>query len=574
MREEILDKFREQLEKHPDLKQVYDGTCEHAQDILEIDYAFIIYLGEKLYIAHKCGLDLTDAELTKYHFGKETVDEAIKAVMQKHQPYITRTRETKNIRVKELHHALIMPLLFQGECVGVFVLGRGKDKPSFTKGDLQLAQSLTEEFMIAVKEQISAQQIIQDKSAQAQQDKKHILSLQKALLPPTSPKIKSLQVATLYSAAREQAKLGGDFYDVFEIDSPDKVGILIGDVMGHGLRAASVVALVKYTIRAFAFEGSASTETIRRANNVITSQIENNELVTLLFGIYNAKQEHFTYASAGHYFPIHIPAQRPSYKPLERLCSPPIGVLIDQQEGDHYREITTSFKSNDLLVFYTDGVIEARNKAEYTDFYGLNRLRAVIKKYANETPHIILEEVQRDLNDFSGAKFQDDMALMVIKAKSKKAEPKRQKGLGFISDHITLPANSARLHDARDFIINLAKAAGFTTTDIFDIRLAIGEAIINAIEHGSRPNTIIDIIGTWNDQQQCLHMQVQDRGKELGEDTPTILPPPSVDILLEQEKEINVRGRGLTLIKKLVDSYDLQITDKGAIITLEKKLRR
>lgn len=602
MREEIMQKFQEALKSHPNLDRVYDGIQEHAANILDTDYIFALYVNGKARIGYAHGIPITENDLGKYYCGKEKLLEIMDFVTNKERPYITRNREKEANQEKNLPVTLITPLIFHGECVGVLVLGRGTPatnitatgpQKGFTGNDLELAHFLAEELMLAVEEKISAQEMIQRKSRQARQDKRLAMTLQNILLPPRSPKNKNLKIATLYRTARDEAGIGGDFYDVFEIGNSDKVGILIGDVVGHGINAARITALVKYTIRAFALEGNTPTEIIRRANQVITPQIESNELITLLFGVYDAKEKHFTYASAGHYFPIFVSTTGRTYAPLERLCSPPIGIanITGINEIGQYREIVQEFGDDDIFVFYTDGVIEARNQNDRNSLYGQDRLREVVAKYVHETPRVVLGEVQRDLISFSGVKLSDDAALMAIKLKRKKSPTSSSvkpdpRALGYVKDHVILRAQSSRVNAARDFVINIAEAVGFKETDIFGVRVAVGEALINAVEHGSQAGgkgsaeTSVDVIGEWDPKRQVLRVSVVDGGHVDAAELEKIMKTckqklAGVHKNISTEPELDIRGRGLVLMDEFMDSVEFSRDGSQRLtVIMEKKLRQ
>jgi hypothetical protein len=236
--------------------------------------------------------------------------------------------------------------------------------------------------------------------------------LQNALLPEVPGRIGALEASVAYRPAEGPAA-GGDFYDVFEMEG-DRVGIIVGDVCGHGRQALAVTALMRYSLRAYL---NASGEP-RTALQIAARALENEaeaELTTVVLAIYDAKDGTLSYACAGHEPPILLgPAEHP---PVTVGSSPPIGAGM----ATGLRQTTIALPPGASACFFTDGLVEARLHGD--DLLGRERLRALVEELG---PHASAGELLERIAATT-ERAPDDMAACIIRAAdgAKKAAPVR-----------------------------------------------------------------------------------------------------------------------------------------------------
>jgi len=229
-------------------------------------------------------------------------------------------------------------------------------------------------------------------------------TLQETLLTVPN-KIAGIDFGHLYrSATVETSDVGGDFYDLFELGD-DKVGITIGDVSGKGLKAATLTALVKNTIKAYAYEHDSPAKVVALTNDVIMRASELSEFVTLFFCILDKRTGGLTYCHAGHPPPIVKRAESAAY--FLKAGGPIIGAFKDLE----YEDVEDRLKNEDILFLYTDGAIEARCDRE---LFGEERLIDLIdRSYSTEIrklPKRVLEKIM----DFAKNTMADDTALLAV----------------------------------------------------------------------------------------------------------------------------------------------------------------
>ncbi|MBI4733316.1 MAG: SpoIIE family protein phosphatase, partial [Rubrobacteridae bacterium] len=227
-------------------------------------------------------------------------------------------------------------------------------------------------------------------------------TLQEALL--TIPeKVPNMEFGHFYRSAAEAAQVGGDFYDIFEMEY-DKVGIVIGDVSGKGVEAATITSTVKNGIRSFSYEYDSPDRIMARTNELVTKNTSSSIFVTVFLGILDTRSGELTYCSAGH-----PPAMLKHERSVELLqeYSPIIGAF----SGIGYASGKTILKDGDTLVLHTDGIIEARRG---DDFYGEDRLVEFINKVEVKSIAELPEEMFDDVTKFSDGVTTDDIAILVV----------------------------------------------------------------------------------------------------------------------------------------------------------------
>jgi serine phosphatase RsbU (regulator of sigma subunit)/PAS domain-containing protein len=191
-------------------------------------------------------------------------------------------------------------------------------------------------------------------------------ALQRAILPEL-PDLASLELAACYLPAGTEAKVGGDWYDVFVLDEA-RVGLVVGDVAGHGLPSAALMAQLRNGLRAYALQGFGPAETLSLLNRFLRT-VHADGYATCLYGIYEPGSGAFTWAHAGHLPPIVVTPGAAAY--LEGGMGTPLGAIRDAV----YVERSVVLDPHATLVLYTDGLIERRG--EVID-RGLDRLLLVV----------------------------------------------------------------------------------------------------------------------------------------------------------------------------------------------------
>jgi sigma-B regulation protein RsbU (phosphoserine phosphatase) len=242
-------------------------------------------------------------------------------------------------------------------------------------------------------------------SAEASEERARTLArtLQQTLIPPTPPTIPALDVAAAYRPAGDGSEVGGDFYDVFPVGADDW-GIVLGDVCGKGAEAAVVTALVRYTVRALAVAMDRPSELLTQLNEVVRQHGTDRFCTVALARLRRQGDEwSATLGIGGHPAPVLVRRGEP---PVQvDLQGSLVGVLSAPVFGDRQLRLLPG----DVLLFYTDGVTEARRGR---DFYGDERLLSAAARDGSAAA--LVESLVREVVDFQAGRPRDDIAVLAV----------------------------------------------------------------------------------------------------------------------------------------------------------------
>lgn len=346
--------------------------------------------------------------------------------------------------------------------------------------------------------------------------------LQLSLLPARLPELDRLALAARYLPATENTKAGGDWYEVLALDG-DRAAIVVGDVVGHGPRAAAVMGQLRSVLSSALLQGHAPAVALEVLDRFAagTEGATGSTAACLILHLCTGR---LTWAVAGHPPPLLIGRGGARY--LDQIC----GTVLGVRGRPPFPERTADLEPGTTVVLYTDGLVERRREGLDT---GLARLAAAGGPLHLLPPEqlaaALLSTVLRDEGP------PDDIALIAARLLPAPL-------------HERLPARAAELSGLRRRTQAWAHAAGLHEDTVDDLQLAFVEAATNAIEHGyhDRPPGEFDYTLA-RTADAGVRVQVRDFGRWR--------PPPA---------DTGHRGRGLYVIGRL--ATDLTI-DRGALGT-------
>jgi sigma-B regulation protein RsbU (phosphoserine phosphatase) len=229
-------------------------------------------------------------------------------------------------------------------------------------------------------------------------------TLQSTLIPPSPPELPGLDVSAAYRPAGDGEEVGGDFYDVFQLAAGDWV-VTLGDVVGKGVEAAVVTALVRYTIRALCVRTENLSDVLAGLNRVLLEEPGDRFCTVVLVRLRRGEDGWTaTMASGGHPLPLHL--DHTGSVATVGATGSLVGLLDDVSFEDAELPLVTG----DLLVMYTDGVTEGRRGNE---FFGDERLhRSVAEHRAAAYP---AEQVLAEVLAFQDGRPRDDIAVVAVR---------------------------------------------------------------------------------------------------------------------------------------------------------------
>jgi len=234
------------------------------------------------------------------------------------------------------------------------------------------------------------------------------MEIQQKLLPSTEPTISGLEIAGHSTYCDET---GGDYYDFLEITSTDSqdLVLVLGDVMGHGIAAALVMATARGILRSHAREEDSLGKWLTHVNELLVEDTEGERFMTMVLMFVDPKNRTVRMASAGHDPPIIYDQKAREFLELDDIGGVPLGLFENQTYDETSR---SGFADGTIVMVGTDGLWEAQNVTG--EQYGKPRLEAIIRDHAKEDIHALSKLIHEDVATFRGAAKQDDDITFVL----------------------------------------------------------------------------------------------------------------------------------------------------------------
>jgi serine phosphatase RsbU (regulator of sigma subunit) len=314
-------------------------------------------------------------------------------------------RQMKAAEVK-----LVVPLVSQGELIGLLNLGPRLSQQEYSADDRKLLSDLSTQTAPAVRvaQLVRQQQQEAQERERIEQELRIARLIQQTLLPKMLPQLSGYEVAAYYQPARE---VGGDFYDFLELDD-GRLGLVVGDVTDKGVPAALVMATTRTMLRAAAQRLFSPGEVLRRANEALVTDIPPNMFITCLYAILEPESGHLVYANAGHDLPYRRRRRRASTStPAEELRA--TGMPLGLMPGMEYEEKEITLEAGESVLFYSDGLVEAHDpKREMFGFPRLQRLVGAHREGGSSLIGYLLSELRRFTGE--GWEQEDDITLVTL----------------------------------------------------------------------------------------------------------------------------------------------------------------
>ncbi len=415
------------------------------------------------------------------------------------------------LRQKGLTSMVGVPIRVEGRVIGVMHVG-SLERRTFSDSDVSRLQQAADRAALAIDDaRLSEQRVVTE-------------IMQRSLLPDALPRLPGLRLSAKYLPAGSGVRIGGDWYDVLQLG--DRLTFVIGDVVGRGVLAASVMAEVRTGLRAYLIEGHDLATVMSMLNDLLVSMGRHRSATAAILELDQERGE-LAAVSAGHP-PALLIDPNGEARFLDGLQGMPLGISA----GASYTRGRYPFPPGSALVTYTDGLIERRD--ESIDV-GLSRLREAA---LTEAPYeaSLADRVYLALSDTTPR--EDDIALLAIES-----EP-----LGPALE-MSLDAHPRVLAGLRGTLARWLASRGVTSQDeVFNLTLAASEAAANAIEHayGARLASF-EVRAEHSDGE--VRITITDKGRW-------------------REARPYGRGRGLAIMRALVDGAEISRTEGGTTVEL------
>ena len=419
------------------------------------------------------------------------------------------------LREKGIRSLLGVPLIVEGHLIGVMHVGSLQPR-TFVQNDVAVLQ------LAAAR----AAPAIERASLAARLDHEHSVSitLQRSLLPKRLGSFVGATLAARYLPARSE--VGGDWYDVIEL-ARGRVGLVIGDVVGHGVAAASLMGRLRTALHAYAIESHGPGRTLELVDRFVQS-LNEPAMATAAYAVFDPYASTVQYAAAGHLPPVVITPS--GTRVIDVTPAPPLGAFPYGRCAEHEFPL----EREDILFLYTDGLVERRGIPLSEGIEALaDSVRGAV------SPEEACVAAVADLVPLEG--LRDDAAIVALQNSPVPAEL-----------HLRLPAEPATLAQVRRILRRWLVEHGAGETDVAEVTIAVSEACANAIEHAYSPAPATFELDAWG-EDGGITIAVRDKGQW-------------------RESRGEGRGRGLSIIAAAMDDVQVDRLETGTEVVMRRHL--
>jgi serine phosphatase RsbU (regulator of sigma subunit)/anti-sigma regulatory factor (Ser/Thr protein kinase)/transcriptional regulator with GAF, ATPase, and Fis domain len=362
---------------------------------------------------------------------------------------------------------------------------------------------------------------------QVDKQRETALALQHAILGPAQL---PAGFAARYQAASRPLQVGGDWYDIVDLED-GRIALIVGDCVGHGLAAATVMGQVRSACRALLF-GDPSPGAALKGMDRFAARLPGARCTTVVCAVLNPETGELVYSSAGHPPPILVDADGAT-RTLDEGHTIALGVRPNWSRP----EARVTIPPRATLLLYTDGLVERRRKGLDA---GISHVAEVVRDGRTSTLDELANQIMSGVAPGGG--YQDDVVVLLY----------RQPG----PLELEFPAHASELAPARAALRSWLKRTRLAPELSMDVLVAAGEAVANAIEHGHRD--------TPGGRISMYAEALVDRVKLIITDTGSWKTP--------QPAANSTRGRGIALMRGLMHAVTIESDSDGTTVQLTARI--
>lgn len=455
--------------------------------------------------------------------------------------------------LREAQVRVVVPLINQGELLGMLALGPRRSDQEYSSDDRHLLTDLAARAApsIRVAELVRQQQIEARDRERMEAELRVARIIQETLLPKDLPGIAGYALSAYWQPAQA---VGGDFYDFIQFDD-GKLAIIIGDVTDKGVPAALVMSTTRTVLRSAAERFRTPGAVLKHANEMLCPDIPAKMFVTVFYAVLDPATGVIRYANAGHDLPymrragtgegVGVQSVADSDAAEEavveemRATGMPLGLL----PGMRYEEKEIVILPGDTMLAYSDGLVEAHNPQR--EMFSFRRLRTLVGKHAGG--EAMVPWLVEELVAFAGADWEqeDDVTIVTLQRNPlpPPVTPTEEELLAF-----TISSAQGNEREAMQRVADAVAGLGFSLASIERLKTAVAETTMNAMEHGNNFNPLIQVKIRVLVTADEVIVRVTDRGGGKPVASPAT---PDLDAKLEGLQ--SPRGWGLFLIQNMVD---------------------
>ena len=429
--------------------------------------------------------------------------------------------ERERARAAGITSLIAVPLLDPAGPFGALVFSYAESGRRYTDDDVPLAQEIARRVAPAVENAI-----------RFEREQQLVEVLQRSLLPEALPDLPEAELAARYLPGTSGVKIGGDWYDVVRV-ADGRLVLAIGDVVGHGVRAAAAMGRLRHTVQFCALEGLSPSQILTRVNAYLIDA-GSSDMATLLVMSYAPETGTVRLSTAGHPPPlVREPDGTLTYLPGGR------GMPLGASSSARYTEERAVLAPGAVLVLYTDGLVERRHEPLDVGFLRLGETVARAPDDLEKLADHLLDE----LLDESGPA--DDVAVLVMRPRAARS-----------ALQLSLPARPEQLGPLRRTLHDWLAGLGASPAETYDVTVSVNEIASNAIQHAyGLGDAHFSVDGRCDAGDLTLVVRDFGRWRE------------------RNESRAN-GGRGLDIVRALMDDVVVDRGTDGTVVRIRHRLRR
>ncbi|MEW6358542.1 MAG: SpoIIE family protein phosphatase [Planctomycetota bacterium] len=363
--------------------------------------------------------------------------------------------------------------------------------------------------------------------------------MQRRLLPSELPDLDGLRTSVRYSPSR---RVGGDFYDFLRLEN-GRLAILIGDASGHSFSAVLVSSMAKTAFKNCVNMIASPKKILAEVNRQLLQTTVEGQFVAVFLGILDCPSLKMKYANASHTCPI-LYNSKGKFEALDTD-----GSFVGMFEEPNYEEREIQLEVGDRLLFMSDGVRKALSTAGEGASY--DALHAIVSKNGELGAEGIVNLLSEEVRDLTrDREIDDDVTMIAMQVVPREA----------MSERFVLMTDPKEIQAVETVIRKAMERRGFGERDLFAVKLAIEEAIINAMKHGNQMDRHKQVVVDFSMNDNGITLEVEDEGPGFNPDQ---VPDPTSDENLELP-----HGRGIVLMRAYMD--EISYNGKGNRVVMTK----
>lgn len=409
--ERVLNELAEEVRRYTETQPLLETVARRIAETLHVDQiAMLLRRGEYFVLQQSIGIS-AGGMLTL-----PLQSSSVRYLTNSNQParlyredpdaWYLMAGTAERYALDQMNAEVLLPLPGHNRMMGVMALGPKRSEAAYSSADLKMLLALASQTGLALEVSELAQSLANEAAQRERTNREMEIAreVQERLFPQEMPELPG---ATVAGFCRPALGVGGDYYDVIDLDD-GRMGLAVGDVSGKGISAALLMASLRASLRGITLDGPRDfAKLMHKVNRLVYEASASNRYATFFFAAFDPGSRMLECVNAGHNPPVVLRGK-------EAIRLEAGGPVVGLLPSAPYTEQKVQLQPGDVLVLYTDGISEAMNRSD--EEWGEERMLVAAQSARGKSANTILETIFVEADRFTaGAPQHDDMTLLVLK---------------------------------------------------------------------------------------------------------------------------------------------------------------